>query len=314
MIHRNAAKYIESHYSANLRLFYQSLSYHYSCSRGHRPLAFKYTLKSADQAISKGAYRNGLALLDNAVKLSRYSKGEIGKLIEVVNRGLRDMQRKERQKHKGHGGDNESVASNNYSLDGSDESLSERSNVPGHADPKLIKDYEKLKAILQSDVLNRDKKKPKQPLKRLQTHKEQQESQLSHPPSPASSPQDGQGLKIDIDAVGGQSNLNTNDSQNPNTASARGQDSTDSDRGRFTDSAFIAMVNALDHEYGDILSDPQISSHSRNNRQHTDWALSYAERSSNHNSTNYNSNTESGPAPTPAPRGDVFYVCSCNVS
>lgn len=66
-----------------------SLSYHYSQS-GHRKNAFKYTMKAADQAISKGSYGSGLEMLLRAKNLSR-STDEASIVHRVAERGLQDV-------------------------------------------------------------------------------------------------------------------------------------------------------------------------------------------------------------------------------
>lgn len=55
-----------------------------------RALAFKFQVKAADQAISRGAYNDGLVFVNNAVPLA-VSKPELKVLLEVINRGLVDI-------------------------------------------------------------------------------------------------------------------------------------------------------------------------------------------------------------------------------
>lgn len=67
------------------------LSYHYRNSQGRRALALKYTVKSADQAIARGAFSDGLSYLQMARPLA-VSKAELGVLLDVVNAALKDLQ------------------------------------------------------------------------------------------------------------------------------------------------------------------------------------------------------------------------------
>jgi hypothetical protein len=92
-IHLTAAKFIESAFKSDLKPFYQTLCYHYSLAMGHRTLAFKYGLKAADNAIGKGAYRNGLAILFNTQKLTNQSPSDLQKLLAVVNKALTEIRR-----------------------------------------------------------------------------------------------------------------------------------------------------------------------------------------------------------------------------
>ena len=66
------------------------LGYHYSHTIGFHADAFKYTVKAADLAISKGAYSLGLELLTSAMELSRHDV-EIKMLTEVTTSTIHDM-------------------------------------------------------------------------------------------------------------------------------------------------------------------------------------------------------------------------------
>lgn len=66
------------------------MSYHFRNSHGRRPQALKYTVKSADQAISRGAFSDGLSYLQIARPLA-VSRAELHVLLEVVNAALRDL-------------------------------------------------------------------------------------------------------------------------------------------------------------------------------------------------------------------------------
>lgn len=66
------------------------LGHHYKKSIGKRHLAFKYHIKAADQAISRGAFNDGLKFVDTASNLA-VSKLELRVLIAVVSRALDDL-------------------------------------------------------------------------------------------------------------------------------------------------------------------------------------------------------------------------------
>lgn len=66
------------------------LGQHYLKSVGHRNLAFKYELKAADQAISRGAFSDGLVFMEAATKLA-VTKPDLKVVSDVINRALRDI-------------------------------------------------------------------------------------------------------------------------------------------------------------------------------------------------------------------------------
>lgn len=61
-----------------------SLGNHYDASKERRHLAFKYKTKAADQAISRGAFSDGLHFATSATDLAE-SKPEITMLLRVIN-------------------------------------------------------------------------------------------------------------------------------------------------------------------------------------------------------------------------------------
>lgn len=67
-----------------------SLAHHYQHSHGQRALAFKYKVKAADQAISRGAFTDGLRFAASASKLA-LTKEELRVLLMVISRALRDI-------------------------------------------------------------------------------------------------------------------------------------------------------------------------------------------------------------------------------
>jgi len=89
-IHLMIAQFIEKEYSGNLRPFYPMLAQHYLKSVGNRGLAFKYELKAADQAISRGAFSDGLVFMEAATKLA-VTKPELKVVSDVIQRALRDI-------------------------------------------------------------------------------------------------------------------------------------------------------------------------------------------------------------------------------
>jgi hypothetical protein len=66
------------------------LGQHYLKSLGNRGLAFKYELKAADQAISRGAFSDGLMFVEAATKLA-VTKPELKVISDVISRALRDI-------------------------------------------------------------------------------------------------------------------------------------------------------------------------------------------------------------------------------
>jgi len=59
-------------------------------SIGKRPLAFKYKVKAAEQAICRGAFNDGLNFVDKAAKMA-VTKSELRVLIAVISRALDDL-------------------------------------------------------------------------------------------------------------------------------------------------------------------------------------------------------------------------------
>jgi len=89
-IHLGVARYIEVEYAKNLRPFYPILGTHYSHCVGERQLTFKYKVKAADQAISRGAFNDGLAFVQAAQQYAR-SRPEWRVLLDVITRALGDI-------------------------------------------------------------------------------------------------------------------------------------------------------------------------------------------------------------------------------
>lgn len=58
---------------------------------GYRSLAFKYLLKAADQAISRGAFSDGLGFIEDAFRFA-FIKPELTVLADVINRALHDIE------------------------------------------------------------------------------------------------------------------------------------------------------------------------------------------------------------------------------
>lgn len=63
---------------------------HYTKSIGKRAQAFKYKVKAADQAISRGAFTDGFMFVESAVELA-VTRPELRVLLDVINRALRDL-------------------------------------------------------------------------------------------------------------------------------------------------------------------------------------------------------------------------------
>jgi hypothetical protein len=61
-------------------------------STGNRGLSFKYELKAADQAISRGAFSDGLGFVE-AASLLAVTKPELKVMQDVIARALRDINR-----------------------------------------------------------------------------------------------------------------------------------------------------------------------------------------------------------------------------
>lgn len=67
-----------------------SLGFHYHKSNQRRHLAFKYKVKAADQAISRGAFSDGLRFTQAAAELAE-SKPELAMLLKVISIAIRDI-------------------------------------------------------------------------------------------------------------------------------------------------------------------------------------------------------------------------------
>lgn len=67
------------------------LSHHYILSDTCQSEAFKYTVKSADQAIYRGAFADGLEFVENASKLEATS-ADLSILVQVIERAIEDLQ------------------------------------------------------------------------------------------------------------------------------------------------------------------------------------------------------------------------------
>ena len=70
----------------------RSLGYHYKRSNHNQALAFKYELKAADQALSRGAFADGLDLMTSACALA-VSEPEWDIAAEVLKLAVSDLQR-----------------------------------------------------------------------------------------------------------------------------------------------------------------------------------------------------------------------------
>eukprot|EP00981_Chlorochromonas_danica_P003669 scaffold681_cov173-Ochromonas_danica.AAC.32 len=91
LVHQTIAECIEVSQSDNLRPFYPMLAYHYKKSGvEYREQAFKYELKSADQAIAEGAFVEGLEFAKSALSIAEI-QAELYILLDVLNAGLEDM-------------------------------------------------------------------------------------------------------------------------------------------------------------------------------------------------------------------------------
>lgn len=66
------------------------LTYHFAKVQGKRSDAFKYAVKSADQAIKRGAMTDGLTSVQNAAKMA-LTRTEFRVLINVVDRALDEL-------------------------------------------------------------------------------------------------------------------------------------------------------------------------------------------------------------------------------
>ncbi len=102
------AEYIEVKYGDNLRPFYPQyvytlliffvdkliifrLGYHYSNSGPEaREMAFKFELKAADQALSRGAFSDGLVFAKASLKLAE-QLAELQVVVEVIEGAITEM-------------------------------------------------------------------------------------------------------------------------------------------------------------------------------------------------------------------------------
>eukprot|EP00595_Chromulina_sp_UTEXLB2642_P002031 CAMPEP_0196762888 /NCGR_PEP_ID=MMETSP1095-20130614/3036_1 /TAXON_ID=96789 ORGANISM="Chromulina nebulosa, Strain UTEXLB2642" /NCGR_SAMPLE_ID=MMETSP1095 /ASSEMBLY_ACC=CAM_ASM_000446 /LENGTH=926 /DNA_ID=CAMNT_0042114981 /DNA_START=2722 /DNA_END=5503 /DNA_ORIENTATION=+ len=89
-IHLKIAQQIEFQFTDDLRGHYANLSYHFRFSQSRQPEAFKYTVKAADQAISKAGYTDGLSFLQIAKPLAA-SIEDLKTLVEVVKTAINDL-------------------------------------------------------------------------------------------------------------------------------------------------------------------------------------------------------------------------------
>lgn len=86
--------YYDYAYSTSFRL-----ALHYRESKNHNSEAFKYQLKAADQAISQGAFKDGLKFAEISLSLAE-TNAELHLLSEVVSGAILDMNSVVRQSHK----------------------------------------------------------------------------------------------------------------------------------------------------------------------------------------------------------------------
>jgi hypothetical protein len=73
-----------------VHIYIYSLGHHYHKSNLRRTAAFKYKVKSADQAISRGAFSDGLHFTQSAAELAE-SKAEIVMLLKIISMAVRDL-------------------------------------------------------------------------------------------------------------------------------------------------------------------------------------------------------------------------------
>ena len=76
------------------------MSYHYKNSLGERQTAFKYTVKAADQAISRGAFALGWAMCHQALPMAQ-ARTEIGEVLRERERERERERRGERSRERG---------------------------------------------------------------------------------------------------------------------------------------------------------------------------------------------------------------------
>eukprot|EP00981_Chlorochromonas_danica_P015276 scaffold11522_cov239-Ochromonas_danica.AAC.3 len=89
-VHLTIAEFIEVEYAKNLRPFYPILSAHYQKVISKRQAAFKYAVKAADQAVSRGAFGDGLRFAQIASTMA-INKAELKVLLLVISRALHDI-------------------------------------------------------------------------------------------------------------------------------------------------------------------------------------------------------------------------------
>lgn len=91
-MHVGVAEFLEREFSKDLRPLYITLGYHYQKSNLRRHLAFKYRVKAADQAISRGAFSDGYRYTQAAADLAE-SKPELNMLLKVISMAIRCISR-----------------------------------------------------------------------------------------------------------------------------------------------------------------------------------------------------------------------------
>jgi hypothetical protein len=89
-IHESIGKYLEIEQADNLHPYYSILSYHFLMSDECSDLAFKYTVKAADQAIYQGAFADGLNFVQRAVKIESDVSNK-RRLLRVIERAIDDL-------------------------------------------------------------------------------------------------------------------------------------------------------------------------------------------------------------------------------
>jgi hypothetical protein len=82
------AEFLEREFAKDLRPLYITLGHHYQKSNLRRHLAFKYRVKAADQAISRGAFSDGFRFTQAAADLAE-SKPELNMLLKVISMAIR---------------------------------------------------------------------------------------------------------------------------------------------------------------------------------------------------------------------------------
>ena len=90
VIHKRIAQAMEECCKDTIRSYYACLSYHYAMAEGCRSSAFRFTVKTADQAISQGSFSKGLTYLDHAASFLEY-ESELIVLLKVAEMANFDM-------------------------------------------------------------------------------------------------------------------------------------------------------------------------------------------------------------------------------